>query len=112
MTGGPGAAKKNRACLSGMFSLTIDDGAITANPVRDATVRIDTTAKKSPRALTAEQTTRLVELFHASPRAAELDLADIVDWMLATGARIGEALALSAGPAGGRSRVDLDAGTW
>src|SRR3954454_1348278 len=81
-TGGAGAAKTARACLSGMFSMAIDDGAITANPVRDATVRIDTTAKKAPRALTAEQTTRLVELFRTSPRAAELDLADIVDWML------------------------------
>ncbi|MCW3040020.1 MAG: Site-specific recombinase XerD, partial [Solirubrobacterales bacterium] len=49
---------------------------------------------------------------HSSKRAAELDLADVVDWMLATGARIGEALALSAGQAGGRSLVDLDAGTW
>ncbi|WP_222193292.1 site-specific integrase [Modestobacter italicus] len=109
---GPGAAKTARACLSGMFALAIDDGAIAANPVRDATVRIDTTAKKAPRALTVEQTTRLVELLHASPRAAELDLADLVDWMLATGARIGEAVALRMGETAGRPLLDLDAGTW
>jgi hypothetical protein len=48
-TSGPGAAKTTQACPSGMFSLAIDDGAVTANPVRDARVRIDTTAKKAPR---------------------------------------------------------------
>ncbi len=35
-----------------------------------------------------------MELFRSSPRATVLDLADLVDWMLATGCRIGEALAL------------------
>jgi hypothetical protein len=109
--GGQGAAKTARACPSGMFFMAIDDGAVTSNPVRDATVRIDTTAKKAPRALTAEQTTRLVELFHASPRAAELDLADSVDWILATGARIGEAVALRTGKIAGPPLLDLDAGT-
>lgn len=111
-TSGPGAAKTTRACLSGMFSLAINDGALNANPVRDASVRLDTSAKKAPRALTAAQTTRLVELFRASPRAADLDLADLVDWMLATGARLGEALALRTGETGGRPLLDLDAGTW
>ncbi|MPQ96474.1 hypothetical protein GB931_00760 [Modestobacter sp. I12A-02628] len=62
--------------------------------MRDATVRIDTTATKAPRALIVEQTTRLVELFRGSARANELDVVDIVDWMLATGARIGEAVSL------------------
>ncbi|GAA4740572.1 site-specific integrase [Modestobacter marinus] len=109
---GPGAAKTARACLSGMFSHAIDDGAITANPVRDATVRIDTTAKKAPRALTVDQTARLVELFRGSARANDLDLPDIVDWMLATGARIGEAVALRTGETAGQPLLDLEAGTW
>jgi hypothetical protein len=43
------------------------------------------------RALTVEPTGRPVELLHVRPRAAELDL---VNWVLATGARIGEALTL------------------
>ncbi|MCW2536761.1 MAG: Site-specific recombinase XerD [Modestobacter sp.] len=38
--------KTARACLSGMFSLAIDDGAVTFNPVRDASVRLDTTARR------------------------------------------------------------------
>ncbi len=109
---GPGAAKTARACLSGMFALAIADGAVTSNPVRDAGARLNTTAKKAPRALSVEDTGRLVELFYSSPRAATLDVADLVDWMLATGARIGEALALRTGKADGRPLLDLDAGTW
>ena len=111
-TSGAGAAKTARACLSGMFALAIADGAVLANPVRDAATRMNTSAKKAPRALTVADTERLVELFRTSPRAAELDLADIVDWMLATGARIGEAVALRIGETAGRPLLDLDAGTW
>ena len=60
-----------------------------------------------------EETSRLVELFRSSDRAAELDLPDLVDWMLATGCRIGEALALRYGTNGdGRPILDLDARTW
>ena len=42
-----------------------------------------------------------------------LDLPDLIDWMLATGCRIGEALALRYGTNGdGRPILDLDARTW
>ncbi len=110
---GPGAAKLTRACLSGMFALAVADGAVSVNPVRDAPARLNTSAKKAPRALTREETARLVELFRSSSRATELDLPDLVDWMLATGCRIGEALALRHGVNGdGRPLLDLDAGTW
>jgi hypothetical protein len=37
---GASAAKSTRACLSGMFALTIEDGAIATNPVRDSVARI------------------------------------------------------------------------
>ena len=103
-TSGVGAARTARACLSGMFTLAIADGAVMANPVRDA--------KKAPRALTVDDTARLVELFRGSARANELDVVDIVDWMLATGARVGEAVALRTGETAGRPLLDLDAGTW
>ncbi len=89
---GPGAAKTARACLSGMFALAIQDGAAAVNPVRDSAAKISA-GKRAPRALTLDETSRLVELFRSSDRAAELDLPDLVDWMLATGCRIGEALA-------------------
>src|SRR3954468_3014069 len=109
---GRGAAKTARACLSGMFALAIQDGAAAVNPVRDSTAKISA-GKRAPRALTVAETGRLVELFRSSDRAADLDLADLVDWMLATGCRIGEALALRYGSNGdGRPILDLDARTW
>ena len=109
---GPSAAKSTRACLSGMFALAIRDGAIAANPVRDAVARISVSAR-SPRALTRSETARLTGWLRGSPRAVEADLPDLVDWMLATGCRIGEALALRYGAnRDGKPLLDLDAGTW
>ncbi|MDQ3454550.1 MAG: site-specific integrase, partial [Actinomycetota bacterium] len=106
------AAKSTRACLSGMFALAIRDGAIAANPVRDAVARISVSAR-SPRALTRSETARLTGWLRGSPRAVEADLPDLVDWMLATGCRIGEALALRYGAnRDGKPLLDLDAGTW
>jgi integrase len=95
-----------------MFSLAVLDGAVPANPVRDAVARISS-ARKSPRALTVTETDELIGLLRADDRAVALDLPDLVDWMFATGARIGEALALRhALNADGRPVLDLDAGTW
>ncbi|HEV7204791.1 MAG TPA: tyrosine-type recombinase/integrase [Jatrophihabitans sp.] len=109
---GPSAAKSAKACLSGMFGLAIEDGAIAANPVRDASARISVT-KKSPRALTREEVTTLTGWLRANERALAADIPDLVDWMLATGCRIGEALALRHGSNGdGRPLLDLDAKTW
>jgi Phage integrase, N-terminal SAM-like domain len=109
---GSGAAKSARACLSGMFSVAIEDGAIAANPVRDSNARISA-SKRAPRALTVAEMSRLRELFRSSDRANGLDLPDLVDWMLATGCRIGEALALRYGTNGdGKPLLDLDARTW
>jgi integrase len=109
---GPSAAKSTRACLSGMFGLAVEDSAVGSNPVRDSTARISV-GRKAPRALTSGETAHLVELFRASTRAGELDVADLVDWMLATGCRIGEALALRyEANADGKPLLDLEAGTW
>jgi len=109
---GPSAAKSARACLSGMFALAVEDGAVSVNPVRDASARIRV-ARRPPRALTREEALRLGRLLGASARALELDLPDLVTWMLATGCRIGEALALRYGTNGeGRPLLDVDARTW
>ena len=69
---GPGAAKSARACLSGMFRLAIQDGAIAAHPVRDSAVRIKT-SKRSPRALTLAETDRLTSWLRDSTHATRLD---------------------------------------
>ncbi|MGH3261305.1 MAG: hypothetical protein ACRDNS_04840, partial [Trebonia sp.] len=47
---GPSAAKSATACLSGLFGLAIEDGAIAGNPVRDWSARISV-GNKSPHAL-------------------------------------------------------------
>lgn len=107
---GASAAKSTRACLSGMFAIA--NGASATNPVRDSVARISV-GKKAPRALPPRETAHLTALSAASPRAAELDLVDVVDWMLATGCRISEALAIRYSPnADGKSLLDLEAGTW
>ena len=109
---GPSAAKSAKACLSGMFRLAIDDGAIPTSPVRDSSARISV-SKKSPRALTPEETVTLVSWLRANGRAIALDIPDLVDWMLATGCRIGEGLALRRGSnSEGKSLLDLEAKTW
>jgi integrase len=96
-----------------MFRLAVRDGAVAANPVRDSGSRLRSTAPRAPRALTAEETQRLVGLFRSTDRAIALDLPDLVDWMLATGCRIGEALATRADlNRDGRPLLDLEAGTW
>lgn len=51
------------------------------------------TSSKTPRALTVDETLQLVQLLCENEHAIELDLPDVVDWTLATGSRIGEALA-------------------
>jgi integrase len=69
--------------------------------------------KKSPRALTPEETSTLTGWLHANQRAGSLDIPDLVDWMLATGCRIGEALALRHGPnTDGKPLLDLRASNW
>jgi integrase len=96
----PSAAKGAKLVLGQMFALAARHGAISTNPVRD-TGRL----RKSRRKVTALGTEHLESVRalirewqqpvagKSGPRHTG-DLADIVDLMLATGARIGEILAL------------------
>lgn len=104
---GPGAAKLTKTVLAGMCDWAVEQGAINANPAR-VKVTIPRTAKKTPRALTVEQTEELCDRLRSDTEAVErYDLADLVEWMLGTGARIGEACAAREAPV-----VDLAHGTW
>ena len=51
---GPGMAKMTKSVLSGVCGLAARHDALERNPVRD-TGRIETSAKKAPKALTADQ---------------------------------------------------------
>ncbi|PZF85851.1 tyrosine-type recombinase/integrase [Micromonospora deserti] len=96
----PSAAKGAKVVLGQMFALAVRRGALTANPVRD-TGRLRNPRRKVV-ALEVKQLNEVREAIRrwqqpapgkSGPRPTG-DLADIVDLMLATGARIGEILAL------------------
>lgn len=67
--------------------------------------RIEARPRKAPRALTAAERVELMTQLLQDEKARRRDLPDLVFFMLATGVRSGEALAVM------WSQVDLDAGT-
>jgi integrase len=101
---GPSATKSARTVLSGILGYAARLGAIPANPVRDLS-RIPGGKKQPVRALTAAERRAWLEAMEADEKAARWDLPDLTRLMLATGCRVGEALALS------WDEVDFDAGT-
>jgi integrase len=96
----PSAAKGAKVVLGQMFALAVRHGAIPTNPVRD------TGRLRKPRRKVVALTDEHLQAVRAAIRNWQQpvpgkpgprhtgDLADIVDLMLATGARIGEILAL------------------
>ena len=92
-TVGAPTAKTCRSVISGLMGLAVRYGAISANPVRDVE-SIENKARKSPRALTAEEVQLVRRQLAADEHAAQADLPDLVTFMLGTGVRIGEALAV------------------
>jgi integrase len=91
-THGLGAAKTTRSVLSSMFGMAVRHGALPTNPVRETSpISIP---KKHARALTVEEVDEMLAKLRLSPRAVDLDLPDLADWMLGTGMRIGEVCAI------------------
>ncbi|WP_199432577.1 tyrosine-type recombinase/integrase [Qaidamihabitans albus] len=97
-------ARTARAVVSGVLRYAARHGAITANPVREIEPIEGGTRKKS-RALTPEERRAWLAQLELDPKAAGKDLPDLTRFMMATGVRIGEALALY------WEDVHLDAGT-
>jgi integrase len=111
---GYSVAKTARSVMSGVLGLAVRQGALPANPVRDAE-RLSRGGRptKRPRALTVAEETGLLDALHGTPRAVDLDLPGLAEFMLMTGARIGEALACRLDTnSDGLPLLDLDAGTW
>jgi integrase len=90
---GPAAAKTCRSIVSGFCGLATRRGALASNPVRDA-ARIPQ-PKRQPRALTIAEARQLRAALAKDRRAVERDLLDLVSMLMASGLRIGEALALT-----------------
>jgi hypothetical protein len=101
---GPAVAKTARTVLSGACGLATRQGALATNPVRDI-ARISQPKKKPPKAATREQIERLILTLRQDSKATVQDLPDLLHFMVGTGCRIGEAMAVR------RSVIDLDAGT-
>jgi integrase len=100
---GPPTAKTCRSVISGVMSLAVRYGAITTNPVREVE-RIEVKPKKTPRALSDAEIAAWLAQLRGDEKARRRDLPDLTLFMLATGVRIGEALAVM------WDQVDLDAG--
>lgn len=90
---GAPTAKTCRSAVSGVLGLAVRYGALTHNPIRDVEV-IETKAKKEPRALTAAERVQWIAQLEDDEDAVNKDLPDLSRFMMATGLRIGEALAV------------------
>src|SRR5699024_11269667 len=97
-TGGP-TAKLCKTVLSGSLGVAARHGALEGNPLRD--VAAIPASKTEVRALTVTDVVALragldqYQSAELGPRQSRpQDLLDVIDVMLATGSRIGEALAL------------------
>lgn len=100
---GASTARTARVCLSAMLGLAVRLGALAVNPVAGAEQL--PVPMREPKALTPAQTTDLMRKLRRDKVAVQRDLPDLVEAMLGTGMRIGEAIALLA------DDVDLEKGT-
>ncbi|GEL17648.1 tyrosine-type recombinase/integrase [Pseudonocardia asaccharolytica] len=101
---GASATKSARTVLSGILGYAARMGAIPANPVRDISP-IPGGRRRPPRAMTRDERARWLAAMEADEKAARWAIPDLTRFMLATGCRISEALAVS------WDEVDLEAGT-
>lgn len=83
-----------RKVLSGMFGFAVIHKAMATNPVRDVG-RIERKPQREVRALEAAQVRDWLTKLDGSEYALHWDLPDLSRFLLATGVRIGEALAVS-----------------
>ena len=90
---GHGSAKGCRSVLSGMFAIAVRDDVLRSNPVAG----VEGIRKPSVRgasALPLEQVVKFRQVVRGDPEMLRLDLADLLEFMLFTGCRVGEALGL------------------
>lgn len=90
---GTAVARTCRTIVSGVMGVAVRYGALTSNPVRDID-RVESRAKREPRALTAAERDVWFDKLAADARSVETDVVDLTLILLATGLRIGEVLAL------------------
>ena len=83
-----------RTVLTGVLGTACRHGALRTDPTRTMS-RLDSQVMRRPvRALTAAERTALLATVDADERAVSRDLPDLFRFMLGTGCRVGEALAV------------------
>jgi integrase len=100
---GSATVKIARTVISGGLGLAVRHRSTPSNPVRDIG-RTASSPRRPPRALTTAERIEWISRLRADEDAVRKDLPDLCEWMLGTGVRIGEALAVS------WHEVDLAAG--
>lgn len=93
---GPASAKTCKSILTGTFGLAVRYGAISSNPVREIKISAKS-RRRPPRALESEEREQWFELLQEDERAVRADLVDFCKFLLSTGERIGECLAVTWG---------------
>lgn len=101
---GASSTKTARTVLRGLLEWAKRQGAIDGDPMRGV-ARIAGPRGRPPRAMTSAERDAWVTAVDADVVAVRHDLPDLTRWMLATGCRIGEALAVTFG------EVDVDGKT-
>ncbi|MFC5137224.1 tyrosine-type recombinase/integrase [Actinomycetospora rhizophila] len=101
---GPATTKLVRSVVSGALGLAVRHGAIASNPTREI-AEVSGRRRRAARALSADERRAWIARLAGDEDARRKDLPDLCAFMLATGVRIGEALAVS------WEEIDLDAGT-
>jgi integrase len=94
---GVAVTKTARTVLNGVLGLAVRHGAVKANPMRDVgrVTQGRRTQKRRPRAMTQLERDDWLQKMEADIVASARDLPDLTRFMLATGCRIGEALAVT-----------------
>ncbi|GAA2236084.1 site-specific integrase [Herbiconiux moechotypicola] len=100
---GPGAAKACRAVLSGMMGMAARADAVRVNPVRE--IGNIERHRKGAEAIPIDDLAGLLSAVRGDQRLAELDEIDVIEFLAATGCRLGEVLAVK------WSAIDFSAGT-
>jgi integrase len=94
---GANVTKTCRCVLNGIMGYAVRHGALGphgVNPMREVS-RVPTSPARKPRALTAGERGKWFTALGADQQAVDRDLPDLSRFLLATGVRIGEALAVS-----------------
>lgn len=89
---GAASAKSARSVLSGVMGVAVRYGLVASNPVRDVSPIRQKVGGAA--AIEAAKLRALREAVAGDDRLRELDMPDLVDFMIGTGCRIGEACGL------------------